>query len=188
MIAYILFLFVCVIYHVISNIFSLEFSIWSRIVAAATLASYAFTLGSSPKLMAKIDRKQVGYIEQELVLLQKIKSANIEKLESFRNIEKQIIHDKNEIAKCNKNIMKKERNAFLWEVAGFLIFLCVISFNGVFVLIGGIQEMCTIMAFALVLLMDFAEAIVTDLHEETFRAKQETYNLLLSAWEEKQNG
>ena len=69
MIAYILFLFLCVIYHLISRIFSLEFSIWSQIVAAATVASYAFTLGSSPKLMAKMDKKHIEGLEQEIELL-----------------------------------------------------------------------------------------------------------------------
>ena len=32
--------------------------------------------------------------------------------------------------------------------------------------------------------MDYVEAIVTDLHEETLASKKETYHLLLSAWNE----
>lgn len=184
MIAYILFLFLCVIYHLISRIFSLEFSIWSQIVAAATVASYAFTLGSSPKLMAKMDKKHIEGLEQEIELLQRIKSANVEVPKIFKDIDGKITEDKNEIAKCKADIAKKERSAFLWEVAGFLVFLCIIAFNGIFTLLSGIQEVCTILAFVLVLLMDYVEAIVTDLHEETLASKKETYHLLLSAWNE----
>ncbi|MBQ8907041.1 MAG: hypothetical protein IJY71_00445 [Clostridia bacterium] len=153
-------------------------------MAAATVASYAFTLGSSPKLMAKMDKKHIEGLEQEIELLQRIKSANVEVAKIFKDIDGKITEDKNEIAKCKADITKKERSAFLWEVAGFLVFLCIIAFNGIFTLLSGIQEVCTILAFVLVLLMDYVEAIVTDLHEETLASKKETYHLLLSAWNE----
>ena len=53
MIAYILFLFLCVIYHLISRIFSLEFSIWSPNCGSGDRRLLRLHLG----LLAQIDGK-----------------------------------------------------------------------------------------------------------------------------------
>ena len=179
MIAYILFLFICVVYHIISCVFNLEFLVWERIIAAATIASYAFTLSSSPKMMSRTDKKQIAYVEQEIELLQKIQKAKISIPFICDDIDKKISDNRNEVLKCKKNILKQDRNAFLLEVAGFLIFLCILSFNGLFIFLKGMQEICTLIAFLLILVLEFVEDLINEINEDTFKIKAETYGQMV---------
>ena len=56
-IAYIIFLILCAIYHIVADIFNLDFSSWDKIVCATTIASCIFAMASSKKSQYNIISK-----------------------------------------------------------------------------------------------------------------------------------
>lgn len=188
MIAYILFLFICIFVHIFSNIFLFEFPMWQRIVVAATISSYAFTLSSSPKLMSKSDTQQAKYIEAEIAILQQTLSMKSDSNLDYGYIQEEINKKQEELETTKQSILKQERSTFLWEMVGFLVFFCILAFDPIYSIFVKSQELYTLFAFAFVLFMNVIESLVNDLYEDNYMMTKETYTTIIENLEKINNG
>ena len=195
MLAYIVFLLVCIIYYLISYIFGFEFAVGERIVAAATIASYCFTLASLDKLNMKQETINAEFFKKELQLLIKIRNKeqklvdDVQMKQELRVSMDDWIKELTEIiARTHKAISKHERKAFWNDVLGFLLFFCIVAFDFLYGLFANTQEIYTLAAFAGVVAIEYLETTKLAQYEETRRNTAESIQNIYTRLEELDNG
>lgn len=195
MLAYIIFLGVCIVYHLVASICNLEFFSWNRIILAATIASYFFSLSSLDKMIIKQEKSNAETFCEELVVLKRI-YAKEKKLaegkkdepEMLRQIENAIEEDKKKIEDGHKTLIKSEKAAFREDVLGFLAFFCIISFEGIYKFFTPFQDLCTLGALLMMITMEYIESTKLLYYEELKKKALESTKELLALLEEKTNG
>ena len=159
-IAYIIFLIICAVYHIIADIFHLEFEAWERLVCAATIASYFFSGASSNKTILSITEKLKKSLEdsnKELIMIKKEREQFPEKYIDSKYKEEYLDDaiEKNE--KTLQKLNKKNNWTFRLNVIGFLAFFCIFAFTGVYRFFANSQEFFTLLAFILILVAETYE-------------------------------
>ena len=158
MLAYIIFLVICCVYHFVSDIFDLEYPIWERVVVAATLASYFFSLSSACKSVVKFaDLTLDCYLRIDMSLYRTFDSSD--EAEEKADTELMIEKNADRLVEIKKEKRKYEQRAFVLDVLGFLVFFIIMAFDFVFLILSNTQELVTLMAFIIILLMEYLEGI-----------------------------
>ena len=195
MLAYIGFLFVCIIYYLISYLFGLEFAVGNRVVVAATVASYFFMLSSLDKLNTKQETINAELFEKELQLLKKIRAKEQKlvedeqkKQELLTSMDDWIKELKEIIESSHESISKHERKAFCTDVLGFLLFFCIVAFDFLYSFFAMTQEIYTLAAFAGVVAIEYLESTKMVQHEEKRRSTTESLQNFYEQLEELDNG
>ena len=195
MVAYIIFLCVCGGYYIVSGIFKLEFPVWQRVVAAATIASYFFSLCSMPKLTAKMARKQLDSISDENMLYRKILQKE-KKLHTDEGkptkiaeyIDCHLTENQQEAIKAQKEIDKTGKKVFWLDVAGFLVFFCIMAFDGIYSFFAKSLDWYTLLAFILMLFVEYFESTKVSLYDELCKSSVDSLREILALLEEKEHG
>lgn len=192
MLAYIIFLNICIFYYAASVYFGLNFAIWRHVVAAATIASYSFSLGMGSKAAVKRQEKALAFAEKERETLKKLFARQMEVIIDVMDqdalISKQEEMSKEMDAICNTikvKLLKEERFAFAMDVIGFLAFFCVMAFEGVYQKVSFALDLYTIMAFTLVLFVDYLDSIRQERHNKIFENITEMTNNAFAFLEKK---
>lgn len=170
-IAYIIFLIICAIYHIIADIFHLEFEAWEKIVCAATIASYFFSGASSIRTISSISMKLRKSLEDSNMELIRIKKEREQFPEKYLDSKYTIEYLDDVIKENEKTLQKLNTKAnfvFPLNVIGFISFFCILAFNGVYKFFANSQELFTLIAFILIL--------VAETYEEYFMSN---YNWIL---------
>ena len=195
MLAYIGFLCICIIYYLICYTFGFEFAVGKRIVAAATIASYFFTLASMDKLIMKQETMNAEFFTKELRLLQKIREKeqklvdDVQIKQDLRSSMDDWISELTGFAEsAHKAIRKHERNAFWNDVLGFLLFFCIVAFDFLYAIFENTQEIYTLAAFAGVVAIEYIETTIMAQHEEKRRNTAESIQNMYTRLEEVDNG
>lgn len=195
MVAYIIFLCICGGYYIVSGIFKLEFPVWQRIVVAATIASYFFSVSSMPKLTFKMGIKNLDSIEKQNELYAKILtkedmlfSQDGKPTHGSEFISNQLSENIEEKVKVRKEIVKMEKKAFWLDVTGFLVFFCIMAFEGIYTFFVKTQEWYTLLAFVLVLFVEYLESTKVSLYDELCQSNIDNLSEILALLEEKENG
>ena len=194
MLAYIIFLCVCCVVKIIGDMFSYEFIMWPKIVVAATIASYFFSMSTLPKLNAKMMRKAHNNILEQNRLYTKIcnhkniisKSPSGKKALDYA--EQTQLDNEEKLAYHEKEIAEAEKRAFRWDIYGFLSFFCIFTFDEVYMYFYGMQEMLTLLAFIIVLGVDYLDSIFIKKYEDQAQDAINTLNELLTILEESEHG
>lgn len=164
MLSYIIFLFICLIYYIGSKAFNFQFDAWERIIIAATIASYFFTFSFCTKSVVKIGCKAREYYKTEYDFW----CSNIEVSLQIKDDEKENENktDDSRLKKINSmidsissDITKYEKLTFRFNVLGFLVFFVILTFDPISSWLSKLQEMFTLIAFVLILLVEYLEPI-----------------------------
>ena len=195
MLAYIGFLFVCIIYYLISYIFGFEFVVGKRIVAAATIASYFFTLASMDKLNMKQEIINTEFFEKELQLLKKIREKEQKLVDDIQMKQDLLISmddwisELTKITESSHKAIRKHEHKALWnDVVGFLLFFCIVAFDFLYAFFANTQEIYTLAAFAGVVAIEYLETTIMAQHEEKRRNTAERLQNMYARLEELDNG
>ncbi len=175
MLAYIIFLFVSILYYVICLIFGFEFQEWQRIVVAATIASYAFSISSGYKFLARLNANLLEFSKERLELLKQLHTKKIaifaegdkdEPLNLNHPVIKNIVTS---IEKREQLLQKNTKTAFWYDVVGYLLFFCVFAFRPIYEVIKSLQEGLTLLAFIMILLVEYVESTYAAKYEENYK-------------------
>ena len=195
MFAYIIFLLICMIYYMVSYMFGFDFAVGNRIVAAATIASYFFTLGSLDKLGIRQETINAEFFEKELQLLEKIRDKEQELVDDVQmkqelrvSMDDWIKKLTEIIERTHKAISKHERKAFWNDVLGFLLFFCIVAFDLLYSIFASTQELYTLAAFAGVVAIEYLETTKMTQYEEKRRNTAESIQNIYTRLEELNNG
>ena len=192
MVAYMFFLCICGGYYIVSEIFKLEFAIWQRVVAAATIASYFFSLSSVPKLTVKIAKRNLDNISDQNALYKKIlqkeqklhtDNKKTSKIVEFINC--QLTENQEDATNAQKEIVKSGKNVFWLEVVGFLVFFCIMTFDRIYAFFAKTLDWYTLLAFILMLFVSYIESTKVSHHDELCKSSVENLNKILALLEEK---
>lgn len=192
MLAYIIYLIFCVIYHAISNSLNFSFPMWERILVATTIASYAFSLVSLPRTMIKMEKTLMdfyngyGEILRKIALLEKEQGGD-SKLNIREDVHKELVDNNESIIKRKKSIGKKEFYAFILDVCGYLIFFCIISFDGLFRFFEASQELYTMYAFIILMIVNYVETTMFVAFEAKYKEFISSKNELIELLEKELN-
>lgn len=195
MLAYILFLCVCLIANIFSGVLNFDFSAWSKIVVAATIASFFFSGSTIPKMNAKMTRNACNSaMEQHEIYTQICKQK--EKLCSITYEGKKVYEcaeeTMNEVAekiKYGKDaIVAAEKRAFQWDVLGFLVFFCILTFDGLYAYFEKSQDVYTLLAFIAVLAVDYIESTFIKKYEDRAAESVKVLNEFLTLLEGIEDG
>lgn len=195
LLAYIIFLFIALGYHSIAGLMGWQFSTWESIVVAATIASYAFSMSSLIKFFAKKNRTYLQLLNQYLDLAKQLRKTEVNVVSECANKEKllesgeDIIHTTiNFISSLEKQIRKNDKISFAFDVAGYLVFFCILSFDAIFNFFYPMQEFFTLVAFIIILTIEYIESVQSVKYENTFniliKNTQDTINNLKKRTEE----
>ena len=192
MLAYIIYLIFCVIYHIISDSFNFSFPMWERILVATTIASYAFSLGSLPRTMIKMEKTLIDFYNGDGEILRKIdllekEQGSASKLNIRENVHTELIDNIEGIIKSKKSIGKKEIYAFILDVCGYLIFFCIISFDGLFHFVEASQELYTMYAFIILMIVNYIETTLFVAFETKYKEFISNKNELIDLLEKELN-
>ena len=175
LLAYIIFLIIALGYHSVAEIMGLKFSTWENIVVAATIASYAFSMSSLIKFFCKKNRTYLQLLNQYLGLAKQLrdaeKTAIVECPDKEKLLEngKDIVHTTIDlISFLEKQIKRDDKIAFVFDVLGYLLFFCIISFDAIFNHFYPMQEVFTLIAFIIILIIEYIEFVQSEKFENVF--------------------
>lgn len=164
MLAYIVFLIICIVFYPVSEILDLNFSRWDNIIVAATIASYAFTLSTMPKLILRLENTHLSYIKEDSNILKKIQKKVNESFnetessnELIEEINSEIKTNDNDIEKCEKAIKRCTKISFWLDTIGFIIFFCILTFDWLYSRFAKSQEIYTLCAFIIIMIVEYFE-------------------------------
>ena len=195
MVAYIIFLCICGGYYIVSGIFKLEFPVWQRVVAAATIASYFFSLCSVYKVTVKMAKRNLDNILDQNMLYKKIlqkekklhtDEGKLTKIAEYINC--LLTENQQDAAKAQNEIDKAGKTVFWLEVAGFLAFFCILSFDGIYAFVAKSLDWYTLLAFIIMLFVEYMESTQVSLYDEMCKSSVDKLNEILTLMEEKENG
>ena len=194
MVAYIVFLCICGGYYIVSGIFKLEFPVWQRVVAAATIASYFFSLCSIAKVTLKMDKRNLDNISDENILYAKIlrkeKNLHVEEEKSTRiaeYISRNLTKNQQDAIKIQTNIEQTEKKVFWLDVVGFLVFFCIMAFDWIFSFFAKSLDWFTLLAFIVMLFVDYMESTKVSLYDELCKSSVNNLKEILTLMEEIDN-
>lgn len=176
MLAYIIFLIISLIYYAVAYIFKYEYRTWDSIIVAATIASYAFSLSSISKCLLKQNQQYNELLNQYLSLSKKQHKIEAESLSEGKTREyllqngKEIINNTIKlISYTDKEVRKNEKISFWLDVSGYLVFFCIICFDTLCNAFYPIQDIFTLLAFIIILIVEYIEKVITTKYEEIFK-------------------
>lgn len=76
MLAYIIFLLICVVYYYASTVFKFEFSEWNRIVVAVTISSYFFSMSTLYKYDYETTKREARHLDKCFKVFEKAKNID----------------------------------------------------------------------------------------------------------------
>lgn len=134
MIAYMIFIVVCVIVYTISQITSFEFVLWNNIVTAVTIASFFFSTASIfstnntiLRYLIEKNGELLKYACKSEFLLQKYRQENnIDEAQENKLFSDSI---ENVIELNKKKLIVSKNASFIFTTIGFLSFFCVLTFE-----------------------------------------------------------
>jgi len=177
MLAYILFLIVCTIYHAVTIFFDISFPAWEKAVLAATIASYAFSVSGIFKFDVKIYKKCFEISYEDFILAKKQHAHEIERLpESQKRKElfdlyAEIANDSiDHMLTAKKGMRKNDLTAFWFEVIGYLFFFSILVFEPLSAFLMSQQDLLTIGAFVIILLVNYFEDVWVQLTQKSYAA------------------
>lgn len=195
MLAYIVFLFITSLYYLVSIIFDLEFQTWSKIIAAATIASYSFSISSIFKTLLKQNHSHHKLLNQYSNLIkttiQKTKSLIPagEKLDSVLESGGSLLNHTSEyIAKIDKQSKRNERLSFYFDALGYLLFFCILGFEAVYKLFCPMLDYFTLLAFLIIVVIEYIESVIFIKYEDLFNDLIDSVKNTIKLIEEKENG
>ena len=146
-----------------------------KVIINEKLNTISKNLESSPKItLKKLFARQMEVI--------------IDVMDQDALISKQEEMSKEMDAICNTikvKLLKEERFAFAMDVIGFLAFFCVMAFEGVYQKVSFALDLYTIMAFTLVLFVDYLDSIRQERHNKIFENITEMTNNAFAFLEKK---
>ncbi len=165
MLAYILFLIISLLYHGVSSVLGIEFLAWERILVATTIASYFFTCSSASKFFVKIDTNTLNFANEHLKLFKQLRKKE-ETSHVDEEDKKALLESGQEVIDCTtkiiidteKNIRKHTRQSFWCDVIGYLLFFCIITMSPIYNFLIPAEEVVTLTAFILILLIEYVES------------------------------
>ncbi len=171
--AYVTFLLICTVIHIIMSACSLPFPAWPKIVLAATVASYMFSFSAFYKSCEKSDKKMLSllidykrrYKKLAGLLGEKIKQPGIKEKHFEEEKEIQASIDKL-VSEKSKIVLKDSKKSFRYDFVGFLLFFCILVINPLETLLFDCQDVLTVAAFAVVLLTELFEDIQYERREK----------------------
>lgn len=165
MLAYIIFLGASIIYYFISEIYNLEYEIWSKIIIAATTASYYFAISSMTKSTLDIELFNIDFTEERIILLKE----QLDLLNCLENVENKIMKTEkflNKVIKTKKRFEKSingtKRYVFSVETGGFIAFLFPIGFSPVYDFLKQHQDVYTLVAFFTIMAVDYFNPLIKE--------------------------
>ena len=164
MLAYIIFLIVCVFYNMIAKYLDWDFQMWNPILVGVTVASYFFTLSSNIKNLINRDKELLDFLIEEKRKIKEIlvKEETLDKKESepLAKINNEYLAElEGDIKKTAKGIKKIGQKAFALDVVGYLVFFCIIVFPEINRFFLSSQDTITMTAFVAVLLNEYIDNI-----------------------------
>lgn len=186
MLAYIFFLSICVIWHIICRLTGLSFETWNKIIVAATFASFFFSLCSIYKLKHQQEKKNRELFSEELDLLSKIKNKlTKDKHEATLNGINQLLENCNEsLPKAEEAIQKYTRRAFGCDVLGYLSFFIIVGIDGVYEYLSRSADSITLLAFLAILIIEYLENTIIVKFEDSRKNLREKTREFLTLLEE----
>lgn len=184
MLAYIIFLIISIIYYCFSKLIGYSFEAWENIVAAATIASYYFTFASGCLLHKRINHFHIQYLHKSITYIEEIEKdpSTINNLELVALAKEEKRNINNEITKKTKATIATTVSTFSYQVLGFLSFFCVLTINPLSEFIKTFQDVFTLAAFALLMVLEYIESTkMKDFEEgmkEYCKSKEDTIALL----------
>lgn len=195
MLAYILFLCVCFIANIFNGVLNFHFSAWPKIVVAATIASFFFSGSSIPKMNAKMMRnarssamKQNEIYTQICKHKEKLCSITSEGQKIYDYAEKTKTEVAGKIEYSKDAITAADKRAFRWDVLGFLVFFCILTFDGLYAYFEASQDVYTLLAFIVVLGVDYLESTFIKKYEDQAAEAVSVLNEFLTILEGIDNG
>lgn len=170
MLAYIIFLCICTIYHLFAKFLNWEFLMWEPILVGVTIASYFFSISSIYKSMINQEEQLITFLNEEKQKAIHIYEKEKELIDDEKRVEllkdNDFLEDTNKlISETEKTLSKNKRASFRFDVIGFLVFFCIITFPQINQYFAQLQETFTITAFIGVLLTEYAETIIAEKSE-----------------------
>ena len=77
---------------------------------------------------------------------------------------------------------------FWLDVAGFLVFFCIMAFDGIFVFFAKSLDWYTLLAFIVMLFVEYMESTKVSLYDELCKSSVDNLKEILTLMEEKENG
>ena len=72
------------------------------------------------------------------------------------------------ISFLEKQIKRDDKIAFVFDVLGYLLFFCIISFDAIFNHFYPMQEFFTLIAFIIILIIEYIESVQSEKFENVF--------------------
>lgn len=174
MLAYMLFIFICVNWHIVCRVTGIDFEMWNKIIIAVTMSSYFFSINainrSTINLSEKI--KQMHY-ESRAILQSMIEEFTVyesllpkELKETQNQLSQELKECETEIRKEISSVCKRRKISLVIDVLGYLAFFMILGIDGFSNLFVNATDIITLMAFFTVLFVDYSEKIMLAKSEE----------------------
>lgn len=160
MIAYMIFIAVCIIVYALSQVINFQFTLWNNIVTAVTIASFFFS-GASISNTTKSLLKYLIEKNEELLEYAWKSDSLIEKYMKENNMgrppENKLFSDniENIIEFNKKKLTKSKTEYFILTTIGFLSFFCILTFEPLYFYFLKSQDLYSMLAFLMVLYADY---------------------------------
>lgn len=174
MLAYMIFIFFCVIWHFVCRMTGSNFEMWNKIIIAVTVASYFFSLNSINRRIVKINEetKQLLYEQRDLLkgMIEDISTNEAILTEDLKEIQSKLPNKldacEKELKKSISSLLKRKKFVLFIDVIGYLVFFMILGINGFSRLFVNITDTVTLLAFLIALLVDYMENIFDARSEE----------------------
>ena len=170
MLAYIVFIFLCAWIKLIY-----DFPMWEIIVVAITTASWAFAISDCFSCISNIQKEtynsiypladtakyRISQIKKYLKTYEKDKLQE-NKINAIDSCENKCISIIDEINKMDKISRILEKTSVVFTFLGFLLFLCVLTFEPLYNYFFVRQDGATVLSFGMILLAQFGTNVGTN--------------------------
>ncbi len=158
MIAYLLFLALCMVWYILCKLFNMDFEVWKRLVCAATFASFFFALASFKKTQANvlstIKNSLYDSINSLNALIVKKENSQNNSIVTIDDLKSEIDNDKQVINDFIHQIEQANRASFAWNAVGFFMFFFISYFDFLYLFLVNGQDFLTLLAFTFILFID----------------------------------
>lgn len=194
MAAYLIFLLICAIWQGVCEFLGTDFTNWRQLITAVTISSYFISFNSVFTTGQKLNQKLLIAFKESVGLLEY--ALKYDKLfdivqynpTCYEEVETLIEHEKDSITNLEKSLSKIEFWIFVCTLLSFLVFFCVITFNGIFLFFEKSQDLYTLIAFIIVLFADYIETNIVDQFDEKLNELKDLTEKTSNMLEEKRNG
>ncbi len=187
MIAYMIFIFICVFWYLICKLTGLDFEMWNKILIGVAIASYFFSLNSINRNIVKTNEsiKQLLYENRNLLndMIKDLAAYQTLKTEDFKDWQSEL---SNELEECEEklkkvisSLLKQRKTVLIIDVVGFLAFFMILGIDGFYMLFVNTTDVVTLLAFLTVLFVDYMENIMEVKSEEKIKIIKDLQQELL---------